>query len=174
MYPRFLNKIFTAKEQDLIFNSKIPVVQVWILWAMKEAAYKAHQRIFHLPRKFAPLQIECEIWQQDIYTANGNICIENSSYHSNLSINQDYLYCTASTLPQEKIFSGIYSGSRCSKRDLILKFSALVNKPVDQIKIIKDRHQVPHFSINNKSKYHPFSLSHHGNFSAFSLALMNY
>ncbi len=28
MRPRFLNKIFTEKEQEIIFNSKVPDVQI--------------------------------------------------------------------------------------------------------------------------------------------------
>lgn len=38
----FLEKQFTQKEQQEIYNSKNPFLQVWQFWSMKEAAYKCY------------------------------------------------------------------------------------------------------------------------------------
>ena len=40
--PRFLDKTFTLGEQVYIQNSKNKHQMVWLLWSMKEAAYKAY------------------------------------------------------------------------------------------------------------------------------------
>ena len=40
--PRFLEKLFTSNEQQLIHNSENKFVMVWRLWSMKEAAYKLY------------------------------------------------------------------------------------------------------------------------------------
>lgn len=171
---RFLNKVFSYKEQEIIRRSKNPEVQVWMLWAMKEAAYKAHQRRFKLPRTFDPKKLKCEIWEQHSGSAIGGIFIGRFLYQSQLLINPEYIFCTASTLKSDNICSTVFSALKCSKQELIFKYSALHNIPDMEVKIVKDLHQVPHISINKNIKNHPFSLSHHGKFSAYSLALMNY
>ena len=38
--PRFIEKIFTFKEQRMITKSADPFTTVWHLWSMKESAYK--------------------------------------------------------------------------------------------------------------------------------------
>ena len=40
----FVQKIFTQKEQELIFSSKNPENMVWNLWTRKESAYKIFNR----------------------------------------------------------------------------------------------------------------------------------
>jgi phosphopantetheinyl transferase (holo-ACP synthase) len=57
---RFLQKIFTGEEQEIINSGR---VGVWVLWAMKEAVYKAHHRRFNLPRSFNPKGIQVNIWK---------------------------------------------------------------------------------------------------------------
>ncbi|MGB7841855.1 MAG: 4'-phosphopantetheinyl transferase superfamily protein, partial [Salinimicrobium sp.] len=47
----FLEKVFSAEEQQQIIASARPDRLVWLFWSMKEAAYKAHQRRLQLPRK---------------------------------------------------------------------------------------------------------------------------
>ena len=37
---RFLNKVFTYEEQELIANSCYANISIWELWAAKESAYK--------------------------------------------------------------------------------------------------------------------------------------
>ncbi len=42
----YLDKLFTTKEQNLIFCSENPTIMVWILWSRKEAVYKIHANRF--------------------------------------------------------------------------------------------------------------------------------
>ena len=44
--PRFLDKVFTIEERQLIMNSKNQHQIVWLLWSMKEAAYKINVQQF--------------------------------------------------------------------------------------------------------------------------------
>ena len=55
---RFLDKIFTEKEQLLISNAQNPEETVWNLWSRKEAAYKIYNRQTQI-RGYIPLQLEC-------------------------------------------------------------------------------------------------------------------
>jgi len=40
----YLDKIFTTEEQLLISSAKRPDEMVWLLWSMKESAYKIYNR----------------------------------------------------------------------------------------------------------------------------------
>ena len=55
---RFLDKIFTTKEQVLIVDAENPEIMVWNLWSRKEAAYKIYNRETGI-RGYFPLQLEC-------------------------------------------------------------------------------------------------------------------
>lgn len=53
----YLSKVFTTKEQNLIFSAKNPTLMVWILWSRKEAVYKIIRQENGV-RGFYPLRIE--------------------------------------------------------------------------------------------------------------------
>jgi phosphopantetheinyl transferase (holo-ACP synthase) len=53
----FLEKIFTKKEQEIITSSTDPDLVVWLLWSMKESAYKIVNRQTGI-RKFDPQSYE--------------------------------------------------------------------------------------------------------------------
>ena len=55
----FLEKVFTASEREIISSGEDPDLTVWLLWSMKEAAYKAHQRRFSLSRRLNWQYQEC-------------------------------------------------------------------------------------------------------------------
>ena len=54
----YLQKVFTVDEQKKIENTDTPDVLVWLLWSMKEAAYKAFSRKLGI-RNYAPVKINC-------------------------------------------------------------------------------------------------------------------
>ena len=41
-HPRFLDKLFSSFEIEMIETSENKFVSIWKLWAMKEAGYKAY------------------------------------------------------------------------------------------------------------------------------------
>ena len=56
----FLDKLFTPKEQGYILNSDDSFKTVWLLWSMKESAYKAYL-LMHNDRFFAPKKLACHL-----------------------------------------------------------------------------------------------------------------
>lgn len=171
---RFIEKIFTSFEQKTIQNAQEKTIQIWIFWAMKEAAYKAHQRRFDLPRHFNPKQLECEISTKISTSASGVVHIEQYSYYSSITLAKEYLHATASPTAQDKIFSGILPASADLKKELLKGFSSLKNIPMELLGITKNNNQVPQLRFGDRYLNDSFSLSHHGNFSAFCLPLTNY
>lgn len=93
----FLDKIFTPKEQLLIYNAANPEVMVWNLWSRKEAAYKIYNRETQI-RAYIPLQLECICESETLGTVscNGNTyftltVITDEFIHSIAVLKKEYL-----------------------------------------------------------------------------------
>ncbi|MEM9680031.1 MAG: 4'-phosphopantetheinyl transferase superfamily protein, partial [Bacteroidota bacterium] len=57
---RFLEKLFTPKEQSYIFQSEHQEAMLWQLWSMKESAYKLYMQKGG-SRFYNPKRIECQM-----------------------------------------------------------------------------------------------------------------
>ena len=89
--PRFLDKVFTIEEQQLIMNSKNQHQTVWLLWSMKEAAYKINVQQFG-KRFYNPKKLVCHLSSSTI----GYVTIENRTYYTRSAISKNYIYTVAS------------------------------------------------------------------------------
>ncbi|MBK5193381.1 MAG: 4-phosphopantetheinyl transferase family protein [Flavobacteriaceae bacterium] len=167
----FLEKLFTKNEQSLILNSEFPERRLWLLWAMKEATYKAHQRRFKLFRSFNPKQLNCEIIDAENNSVLGKVQNQDFSYYTQTYIGEDYLHCIASQFQQKKTVQKILSHSTDIKQELILAVSALKKLPLAKISIKKDGNFIPYLTFDGFAINCDFSISHHGIFSAFVLSL---
>ncbi|RNL55493.1 4'-phosphopantetheinyl transferase family protein [Pedobacter jejuensis] len=87
----FLEKIFTYDEQLCILKSKNPYLKVWLLWSMKEAAYKIHNRKTGI-RNFAPKSLSCTIHSN----AYGEVNIEGSTYYTKSDLQTTFIHSIAS------------------------------------------------------------------------------
>ena len=68
----FLAKIFTAHEQHLIDAATDPDQMVWLLWSMKESAYKLAIRRTQ-NRAFAPIKLACCLYELTNTTCTGTV-----------------------------------------------------------------------------------------------------
>lgn len=171
---RYLDKLYSQQEQNLILNAEDQDNTVWLLWAMKEAAYKAHQRRFQLPRAYNPKDLNCEINDQCSEPVSGMVKIGEYCYQTSASTGNDRLHCVASANPKKRILHKIFSGSADVKKELISTLSVLKNLSEEKISIVKGINAVPHLTYQNRPLNYYFSLSSHGNFSAFILMLRQY
>jgi len=167
----FLEKLFSENEQSLILNSQFPERRLWLLWAMKEATYKAHQRRFNLPRSFNPKQFNCEISAGDNTSVFGKIQIRDCSYYTQTFIGENHLHCIASQFQHKKTVQMVLLHSKDIKQELIRAVSELKKLPQAKISIEKDRNFIPYLTCDETAINCDFSLSHHGNMSAFVLSL---
>lgn len=72
----FLEKVFTSSEREIIKASEEKEECVWLLWSMKEAAYKAHQRKRSLPRRLNWTVQECISLELNGNNATGIVKID--------------------------------------------------------------------------------------------------
>jgi phosphopantetheinyl transferase (holo-ACP synthase) len=137
----FLNKIFTDKEQLLIFNALNPEVMVWNLWSRKEAAYKIYNRNTGI-RGYFPQQIECFNLELIDGIQLGKVSIKEAICYTKTTINAEYINTIA--VVNIKDFDSV---------------TLLENS-----KKIQKNNGIPNYfeSINSVSK--PISISHHGRF----------
>ena len=78
----FVQKLFTTDEQSLINSYHDPEIMVWILWSMKEAAYKIYNRETGI-RAFIPHLIECSLNVKDF---SGLASVKNRVYYTQSAI----------------------------------------------------------------------------------------
>lgn len=102
----YLNKIFTTEEQLLIAAAENPDAMVWLLWSMKESAYKIHNRKTGL-RNFAPKGLKCMI-HSNTY---GEVNIDGDTYFTKSNIQTPFVHTIASAVYKhlEEIKISIYA-----------------------------------------------------------------
>jgi phosphopantetheinyl transferase (holo-ACP synthase) len=134
---RFLDKIFTKNEQQMILNDANPEIMVWNLWSRKEAAYKIYNRETGF-RGYFPLQLDCSFENATL----GTVSIKKRIYFTQSKIENDSIYTIA--VAEKKHFDKIEN----------------INLAIEIIKI----NGIP-FIIDSASKIKkPVSITHHGRF----------
>jgi phosphopantetheinyl transferase (holo-ACP synthase) len=134
---RFLDKIFTKNEQQMILNDANPEIMVWNLWSRKEAAYKIYNRETGI-RGYFPLLLECFYENETL----GTVSIKEKIYFTQSRIENDSIYTIA--VAEKKYFDRIES----------------ITSAIEIFKI----NGIP-FIIDSASKIKkPVSITHHGRF----------
>ena len=131
----YLDKIFTKKEQNFIFESKNQDEMVWQLWSRKEAVYKIVIQKGGI-RGYYPLKMECLNFDLD----NGIVCFEDTLFYTKTNISRKAIYSLA--LENKDNFNKIIE----------------IKDPAAIIKI----KGIPYFETDNKR--HFASKTHHGRF----------
>jgi phosphopantetheinyl transferase (holo-ACP synthase) len=171
---RFLQKIFSKKEQQLISEAADPFCCIWRLWSMKESAFKAlkHTAPGIL---FSPVNYHCDLYS----STTGNVTFENHLYQMNSMVEQRFIYTFTATDPsanlintQFKILTPDYhhQHSRTLERltDEIAKIF-VVN--VQGLRIKKNELGAPEIYYQNRMLPLSVSISHHGHFCAYFVAI---
>lgn len=137
----FIEKIFTLEEQLLISNAADPEIMVWMLWSMKESAYKVYNRKTKI-REYIPKKLVCFIESQNQNFIRGKvICCENI-YHTKTILSNDSIHTIAvSVLDNLKMVLEIKKKS-----------------------ILKDQNGIPYLFVSIKNRVQDVSISHHGRF----------
>ncbi|MFZ0491317.1 MAG: 4'-phosphopantetheinyl transferase superfamily protein [Salegentibacter sp.] len=165
---RLYHKLFTPEEQQALKKAEDRNLLFWKFWAMKEAAYKAHQRRFRLARSFEPTKFECTS-----SVGEELVKIGEHTYSLHTSRTAKHLQSVAVAFPAEKFQHETSVTSEETKEKLFAAVSAWKKIPQEKISLEKDKDSVPHLMYQNRNLNCAFSLSHHGNFSAYVLSLTN-
>jgi len=167
----FLNKVFTDKEQDIILSDKDPSKMVWLLWSMKESAYKVYSKKYSY-RFFAPKKLQCTLTSK----TSGYVRINDEEYFTESLVTSKYIH-TITSKRFDKIKSCSFtignssyvSQHKESYDRLKAETSEELKLPIEEISIKKDKVGFPKLYHNHKQITTPFSISHHGNYGAYAI-----
>ncbi len=169
--PGFIQKIFTPKEQGFINTSADPFTTVWQLWSMKESAYKVFIQTGP-DRFFNPSRIECKVDSLQ----SGRVRIDETSIKTNTRINSNYIFTTAvldSSDIKTRVFQITESNSKFQSiymhRQVIRAFAKSNSLNSAELKIQKTTTGVPSLFYKNKPFNSSLSITHHGNYGAYSI-----
>jgi phosphopantetheinyl transferase (holo-ACP synthase) len=176
----FLKKIYTESEQYCIMNSENPELTVWLMWSMKESAYKIHMRQFR-ESFFAPLRFECRIINGLHNNFSGQVLSSNSEYTTMTEYINGSIFtlafeenCTvANCIINKKInFSDKYYNKqhKAIYTSVLKEISRIKDKPLEQFNIKKDYIGIPEIIHNGEKLNMLLSLSHHGRYGAYVIA----
>lgn len=130
----FLEKLFTESEQILILQHHEPEIMVWVLWSMKEAAYKIYNRATG-ERAFIPHKLECSITIDTQCKISGKVVFEEFECQTTTTIINDIITTVATT-------------KDCTVNDIQISDT------------LKDSFGLPY--VLRDAKIFPASISHHG------------
>ena len=161
----FLEKLFSANEQQLILNAPNSFEMVWRLWSMKEAAYKIYTQQ-HSIRFFAPKKFECKLTQE----FHGKICFKEQNFYSSSIINKDYIFTIANLKNEERSYSEIMSPDQINRK-IKNKLNDLTGLNISEIEQKKSRNGAPSYYYKKNLLTSSCSISHHGNYGAYSFVI---
>jgi phosphopantetheinyl transferase (holo-ACP synthase) len=137
----FVSKLFTEQEQLLIVNSPDPEIVVWLLWSMKEAAYKIWNRQTGI-RKYMPKRLLCSVIEQSSYKARGEVICEGNRYYTKTIVCPEFIHTVA-------------AGELVHLDNVV---------EIKKGEIVKDSRGVPSIILEHNGTLLPVSVSNHGRF----------
>lgn len=169
--PRFSNKVFTSQEQELILNCEHKHQMAWLLWSMKEAAYKIHVQQSRV-RFFNPKRISCNLTS----VSNGQVIIDNDLYFTSSTIEENYVHTIARKDNSTRPYFQIYESdsvenkhqSEFIKEKLMMFISEEMCLNIALLEIRKSTEGIPLLYYNSDQLDRSLSISHCGRFSAFT------
>ena len=193
---RFVNRVFTLSEQELIFDSAKPDTMIWALWAGKVSAYKIIKKCYPYASS-APRLYEVHLDRGDENrnsadfpaagsTISGFVDTPHENVHIKIFITSDYVHCIGTTSSLEEIDSLVWHVDRISPDSELLSDyeSTFVRKALKRhllaycnrdkkdidIKREKGPHSLgpPFVCFNGKPAELDISLSHDGLFTAYA------
>ena len=166
--PRFLNKLFTEKEQHYIRESSNPFETVWLFWSMKESAYKIYMQHGGI-RTFAPLKFESTIES----STKGFVSFDTFICKTCSTINSNFIH-TVATFEKDSADIHIYPFEnfpvKAQRNEIyrLLKINIAQKKDLDfkYLEIRKTTAGVPKIYFKSLPLDVSFSLSYHGGYGA--------
>lgn len=157
----FLEKQFTKQEQNEILNAKNPHTHVWLLWSMKEAAYKCYVQEYQ-QRFFNPKKFNCSSVSQ----TKGLVSIHEHNYYTESTVTSRYIHTIAFCRQNTKSKKELFLIKEKENQSAIIK-SKLLSSFSEKMILKKNGVGIPYLYLNEEEQKISFSISHHGNYGAF-------
>jgi len=153
----FLNKICTAEEQDQVLAAVSPESAFWLLWTMKEAAYKIRNRMTGI-RDYSPQRYICRLTSTSSYEAAGEVTSDGITVFTRSTMSTEMIHSVAVLHPagfEDLVFDQLpYTAS----------YAENFNNSSGECKLVKDQKGLPAMAHRKTGEYYPASVSHHGRY----------
>lgn len=168
----FLEKVFTASERKILAASADKNSCVWLLWSMKEAAYKAHQRKKLLPRRLNWTIQQCVTLEYENNKATGIVQIEEDEYFTFSQLTPEVIHTIAVDEENSPFKERLLQLSLLQTKQLFIREIAMtLNTPFPGLQLQRTEAGIPFLSYRNEPFSLAFSFSDHGRFSGFCVSL---
>jgi phosphopantetheinyl transferase (holo-ACP synthase) len=170
---RFIEKILVPSEQGMLRRSKDPGRFLWLLWSMKESTYKIHFRK-HLNQALNPAGFVCS-FDRDF---KGRVEADDTVYDTQSQISDDYIHTiatemnSAAVIKMDELSAESFDAVRNKTiHNLIRSFAIAIEVDSRQVNFQKDKDGLPFLSHPLQDLSKPCSISHHGRFGAYAIAI---
>ena len=159
----FLEKQFTANEQQLILAATNSFDLVWRFWSMKEAAYKVYSQQNEI-RFFAPKKFDCLLMSEK----EGLVLFKDQMFYTSSILTQNYIFTLAAFHKQTKAYSEFVTPQDIDMM-IKIKLEDLTAFSATEIEKKKSKNGAPLYYYKDILLTRSCSISHHGNYGVFSL-----
>lgn len=177
---RFMQKIFTINEQRWLkthFENRNQ--WIWLLWSMKESAYKSYYKQFR-KRYFAPKMFDCFVNPVDESAGciSGTVKTLFEDYSTQSYVLEDCIHTVAYLNERQVIHDSCFPlesdayriQSDTVRYQLRCELAILKGCEPSDVTIRKDVRGIPHAYIDDEISDFDVSMSHHGTFGAYAIS----
>lgn len=175
-HPRFDQRVFTPRERASLARSPDPTRTRWILWSVKESAYKALRRV--LPETvFSPVEFAVELDSQQ----QGFVTYRQHRFHARVEIDAGCIHAIVSdhtrrsTLWGSKqiVISAPLQPGRIARALALDRIAARFRIARSDLSIDRDG-RIPQLLHHGEPTRATLSLSHHGSYVGFACQLTDW
>lgn len=153
----YLTKVCTAEEQQLVLNAADPSSTLWIIWTMKEAAYKVINRLTG-QRNYAPVTLACQHLQITQNEACAQVMQGKFRILVKTVIHPHFIHSTA--VVHESDFHALTMYRNSYDTNYLQQFNA----QCETYQLIKNAAGLPEMIHRDTGKKHLATVSHHGQY----------
>ncbi len=181
---RFLGRVFTAGERELIASAPFPDTLLWSLWAAKEAAYKAvssaDPTVCSIPRRYRVV-LEAEDATRKIVRLAGKVITPRGELVLEVAVSADWVHALAAGAEEAlkrlcrrvkrlEGGKGVVNPSAFVRGALLREIACRLDCPVGDLSVVKnpDGLGAPRVLFRGELLAAEISLSHDGRFAAFA------
>jgi len=181
---RFLGRVFTAGERELIASAPSPDTLLWSLWAAKEAAFKAvssgDPTVCSIPHRYRVV-LEAEDAKRKIVRLAGKVITPRGELVLEVAVSADWVHALAAGAEEalKRLYrrvkrleggKGAADPSAFVRGELLREIARHLDCPVGDLSVVKNQDGlgVPRVLFRGDLLAAEVSLSHDGRFAAFA------
>lgn len=163
--PRYLDKICATFERQMIIAAQNQSQMLWLMWTMKEAAYKAENRISNA-RSYAPVRFLCRNIlisgknEDGIIQASGEVYYQNYTFLTRSLISNRMIHTICCLNEQD------FSVLKTNHLNASLPYPHQFNELNPGFRFEKNKAGKPAVIHQLTGRSYACSVSHHGNYLA--------